>query len=355
MDESQGQMLIYTDGASTVRVRLDGNTVWLTQRLMADLYGVTVPTVNEHLQGIYADGELRTDSTIRNFRIVQMEGNRSVERNVDHYNLDAIIAVGYRVRSSVGLRFRQWATVQLRELLTKGFVLDDERIKAGQTIGQDYFDELLARIRDIRASERIFYKKVIDIYALSMDYDPDAEITQVFFKTVQNKLHYAVHGKTAAELVRTRADASKPNMGLKTWKNAPSGPIRKADVAIAKNYLSENEITELNRMVSMFLDYAEDQARNKKPMRMRDWIEKLNAFLRFNERGILTDAGKVKHKIAEEHAHKEFAKYESQRIAFEDQQPSEYDRLSSEASRVQNTLPNPAKKPRKRKKAKDAE
>lgn len=223
---------------------------------MAELYDVTVPTINEHIQGIYADGELAPEATIRSFRIVQIEGARDVSRSVEHYNLDLIIAVGYRVRSERGTRFRQWATTQLRELLTKGFVLDDERIKAGQTIGQDYFDELLARIRDIRASEQMFYKKIVAIYATSIDYNSSAEMTQVFFKAVQNKLHYAVHGKTAAEVVRSRADARKPAMGLTTWKNAPNGPIRKSDVSVAKNYLSEKEITELNRIVTMYLDYC---------------------------------------------------------------------------------------------------
>ena len=269
-----------------------------------------------------------------------------------HYNLDMILAVGYRVRSPRGTQFRQWATAQLRELLVKGFVLDDERIKAGRTIGQDYFEELLARIRDIRASERLFYQKITDIYATSIDYDPNAEITQTFFKTVQNKLHWAIHGHTAAEIIHQRADATKPNMGLTTWKNAPHGPIRKADVTIAKNYLTEQEIGELNRIVSMYLDYAEDQARRKRPMHMTDWIAKLDAFLRFNERNILTHAGKVSHELAEEHAHAEFLRYDEHRRALEAQQPTgDFDRLVDETKQVQAKLPPPKpEKPRRRKK-----
>lgn len=351
--DAYGQLLIYNDGASKLQVRIDGQSVWLTQRLMAELYQVTVANVNQHLAAIYEEGELSEQATIKQYLIVQQEGSRDVSRNIDHYNLDAIIAVGYRVRSERGTRFRQWATTQLRELLTKGFVLDDERIKAGQTLGQDYFDELLERIRGIRASEQLFYKKVIAIYATSIDYDRDAEITRTFFKTVQNKLHFAVHGKTAAEIVRSRASAKKPTMGLTTWKNAPTGPIRKADVIIAKNYLTQEEITELNRIVTMYLDYAEDQARGKKQMRMRDWIQKLNAFLRFNERGILVDLGKVSHAVAEEHAHREFEKFDAMRRTLEDAEQSEYDRLADEVDRVQKSLP-PPKPVKKRKRSEDA-
>ena len=224
--------------------------------------------------------------------------------------------------------------------MVKGFVLDDERIKAGRTIGQDYFEELLARIRDIRASERLFYQKITDIYATSIDYDANAEITQSFFKTVQNKLHWAIHGHTAAEIICSRADAAKPNMGLTTWKNAPHGPIRKADVVVAKNYLTEHEISELNRVVSMYLDYAEDQARRKRAMHMADWVTKLDAFLSFNERNILTHAGKVSHEIAEEHAHVEFLKYDKQRRALEAQQlTSDFDRLVDDSRRLQAKIP----------------
>jgi len=331
-----GQILIYQDGATRLQVRLEGRTVWLPQRLIAELYQVSVPTVNEHLAGIYADGELDRQRTIRSFRIVQREGDRDVARSIDHYNLDAIIAVGYRVRSARGTAFRQWATARLSELLVKGFTLDDERLKEGRTLGADYFDELLERIRDIRASERLFYQKITDIYATSIDYDPPHPISQTFFATVQNKLHWAIHGRTAAEIIRERADASHPHMGLTTWKNAPHGPIRKADVTIAKNYLTEEEIRELNRIVTMYLDYAEDQARRHKPMHMADWVAKLDAFLQFNERNILTHAGSVSHRLAEEHAHAEFEKYEAERRRLEAAQPtSDFDKVVEKVKRLQ--------------------
>jgi len=346
----EGQMLIYQDGALALRVRLDGQTVWLPQRLIAELYQVTVPTVNEHLSNIYSDGELSREATIRKFRIVQREGARDVSRAVDHYNLDAILAVGYRVRSPRGTQFRQWATAQLRELLVKGFVLDDERIKAGRTIGQDYFEELLERIRDIRASERLFYQKITDIYATSIDYDPNAETTRTFYATVQNKLHWAVHGHTAAEIIHQRADGAAPHMGLTTWRNAPHGPIRKADATIAKNYLTEPEIAELNRIVSMYLDYAEDQARSRRPMHMADWVIRVDAFLQFNERNILTHAGTVAHELAEQHALAEFATYEQQRRRLEATEPaSDFDRLLEESSHVQGALPpTKTRKPRRK-------
>ncbi len=333
-----GQLLIYHDGATRLQVRLEGRTVWLPQRLMADLFQVSVPTVNEHLANIYADGELDQEATIRSFRIVQIEGKREVARSIDHYNLDTILAVGYRVRSARGTIFRQWATAQLRDLLVKGFVLDDERLKEGRTIGADYFDELLERIRDIRASERLFYQKITDIFATSIDYDPNAELCQTFFATVQNKLHWAIHGHTAAEIIQQRANAAQPNMGLTTWKNAPSGPIRKGDVAIAKNYLTEEEIRELNRIVSMYLDYAEDQASRRKPMNMADWIAKLDAFLEFNERNILTHAGSISHELARKHARAEFAKHEEERRRLEAAQPtSDFDKAIEEVKQIEST------------------
>jgi hypothetical protein len=330
-----GQIVIYRDGATRLQVRLEGRTVWLTQRLIADLYQVSVKTVNEHLVNIYSEGELEREATIRNFRIVQREGARDVARNVEHYALDAILAVGYRVRSHRGTAFRQWATAQLRDLLVKGFVLDDERLKEGRTLGADYFDELLERIRDIRASERLFYQKITDLYATSIDYDPKAEISQTFFATVQNKLHWAIHGHTAAEIIARRADASRPHMGLTTWKNAPHGPIRRTDVTVAKNYLSEEEIRELNRIVTMYLDFAEDQARRHKPMHMADWVTKLDAFLEFNERNILAHAGQVSHQLAEEHAHAQFEKYEAERRRLEAAHPtSDFDQAVQEVKRL---------------------
>jgi hypothetical protein len=347
-------MLIYSDGGLRLQVRLDGQTVWLTQAGMAELFQTTTQNITMHIAGIYEDGELAEAATCKEFLQVRNEGGRQVQRSLRHYNLEVILAVGYRVRSHIGTKFRQWATAQLRELLTKGFVLDDERIKAGRTIGQDYFDELLARIRDIRASERLFYQKITDIYATSIDYDANAEVSRQFFATVQNKLHWAIHGRTAAEIIRERADAGKPNMGLTTWKNAPRGPIRKTDGEVAKNYLAEDEITDLNRIVSMYLDYAEDQARKKRPMHMREWAQKLDAFLQFNERDVLTHKGTVSHDSAIDHARLEFEKYEQRGQALEASQPtSDFDRLLGESQRLQGQLqpplrPEPEVKPKKR-------
>jgi hypothetical protein len=331
-----GQILIYQDGAARLQVRLEGRTVWLSQRLIAELFQVSVKTANEHLVNIYSERELDPEATIRSFRIVQTEGSRQVARAVDHYSLDAILAVGYRVRSARGTAFRQWATARLSELLVKGFTLDDERLKAGRSLGEDYFDELLERIRAIRASERMFYQKITDIYATSIDYDPAHHLSQTFFATVQNKLHFAIHGRTAAEVINGRADAEKPNMGLTTWKNAPHGPIRKADVAVAKNYLSQPEIAELNRVVTMYLDFAEDQARRKKTMHMAEWVQRLDAFLQFNERNILTHAGAVSHQLAEAHAHVQFEQYEAERRRLEAVQPSgDFDRALAEVKRLE--------------------
>jgi hypothetical protein len=295
------EILLYTtpDGAVRVDVLFEEETFWLSQKRMAELFGVNIRTVNEHLKNIYTTNELKELATIRKIRIVQTEGTREVSREVDYYNLDAIIAVGYRVNSYQATQFRIWATQTLREFIVKGFVLDDERLKQGKRFGKDYFDELLERIREIRASERRFYLKITDIYEqCSIDYDRNAEITQAFFKTVQNKLHWAITGKTAAELIAARANAEKPNMGLQTWKQAPHGKILKTDISVAKNYLAEPEIKALERVVSMYLDYAENQAVRQRPMRMTDWVEKLDAFLRFNEYEVLNNAGKVSHEVA---------------------------------------------------------
>ncbi len=352
-----GQVIIYQDGATRLQVRIDGNTVWLTQRLIADLYQVSVKTANEHLVNIYNEGELDPAATIRKFRIVQTEGGRQVARLVDHYNLDAILAVGYRVRSPRGTQFRQWATARLSELLVKGFTLDDERIKAGRTLGDDYFDELLARIRDIRSSERMFYQKITDIYATSIDYDASAEITKTFFQTVQNKMHWAAHGHTAAEIVRLRADAGKPNMGLSTWKNAPAGSVRKTDVAIAKNYLDEDEIQALNLIVSAYLDFAELQAKNRKPMHMADWISKLDGFLELSERDILTHAGRISHKAAEEHAHAQFAKFHAEVLRRAALEPtSDFDKAVADLQKLAGqSKPKPPQKPERKAPAKKRE
>jgi len=302
------------DGRSRIQVRLDGGTVWLTQKLLAELFHKDVRTINEHLQNIFEEEEADPSATIRKFRIVQTEGNREVSRLVDHYNLDVILAVGYRVRSHRGTQFRRWATERLREYLTKGFVLDDERLKEGRSLGADYFDELLERIREIRASEKRFYQKIRDLYALSIDYDASMSETKAFFQIVQNKLHWAITGSTAAEIIAERANAEKANMGLTTWKGAK---VRKADVTVAKNYLRDDEIRQLNRIVTMYLDYAEEQAERRRPLYMRDWREKLDAFLQFNERDILTNAGRVSAEIAENLALAEYAKFERHRLTEE--------------------------------------
>lgn len=333
-----GQLLIYQDAGLKLQVRLDGQTVWLTQAGMADLFQTTPQNITLHLQGIYDDGELSEESTCKEYLQVRTEGNRKVRRSLRHYNLDAILAVGYRVRSPRGTAFRQWATARLSELLVKGFTLDDERIKAGRTIGADYFDELLARIRDIRASERLFYQKITDIYATSIDYDSNAELTQLFFQTVQNKMHWAAHGHTAAEIVAARADAHQPNMGLTTWKNAPAGPVRKGDVAIAKNYLTREEIESLNLIVSAYLDFAELQAHSHRPMHMADWVAKLDDFIRLSDRDILAHAGRISHQEAEAHAHAQYEQYERQRRELAKTDMSDFDqtvrRLREEAPDV---------------------
>ncbi len=312
---NEGELILYQTAEGTVRIEVlyEAETFWLNQKRIAELFGVDVRTVSEHLQNVYASGELDQSATVRKFRIVQTEGNREVSREIEFYNLDAIISVGYRVNSSQATQFRIWATQTLREFVIKGFVLDDERLKLNKRFGKDYFDELLERIREIRASERRFYLKITDIYEqCSIDYDKSAEITQTFFKTVQNKLHWAVTGKTAAEIIAERADSTKPSMGLTNWKNAPEGKVLKSDVSIAKNYLIEEEIKELERIVSMYLDYAENQAARQIPMKMTDWITKLDAFLQFNEYLVLTNAGSVSAEVAKRLAEEHFATFRVQ-------------------------------------------
>lgn len=306
------QILLYTteDGDVRIDVFFQDETVWLTQKMMAELFDVGVNTINYHLKEIFNSGELEEEATIRYFRMVRDEGGRRVRRKVAYYNLDAIISVGYRVNSFRATQFRIWATKTLREYIIKGFVLDDERLKNGRHFGKDYFDELLDRIREIRASERRFYQKITDIYAqCSADYDKNSPITRKFYATVQNKLHWAITGKTAAEIIHSRADADKPNMGLTTWKNAPKGKILKSDVSIAKNYLTKDEISHLNKVVNMYLDYAELQAERHVLMTMEDWAKKLDAFLQFNEYEILKDAGKVSAKVAKELTEGEYKKF----------------------------------------------
>jgi hypothetical protein len=311
-------------GEVKIEVLFNDETFWLTQRKMAELFGVESHTITYHLKEIYKTGELEELATTRKIRVVQREGNRDVSRDLDFYNLDSIIAVGYRVNSYQATQFRIWATKTLREFIIKGFVLDDERLKQGKRFGKDYFDELLERIREIRASERRFYLKITDIYEqCSIDYNKDSVITQQFFKTVQNKLHYVISGKTAAQIIAERASADKPNMGLQTWKNTPSGKVLKGDIGIAKNYLIEKEIKELERIVSMYLDYAENQAARQIPMKMQDWVEKLDAFLQFNEYQILKDAGKVSHEVAVKLVEKEYEKF---RVIQDQHFESDFDR-----------------------------
>lgn len=307
----KSDFLFYTspDGEVRVEVFFEDETIWLTQKRMAELFGVDTRTVNEHLQNIYGAGEISQIATVRKFRTVQREGKRNVRRDVYFYNLDAIISVGYRVNSVRATQFRIWATKTLKNFMIKGYVIDDERLKNGSHFGKDYFDELLEKIREIRASERRFYQKITDIYATAVDYDARSPMTQEFFATVQNKLHFAIHGQTAPELIASRADHKKKNMGLMTWKNSPKGKILKSDTTVGKNYLKEPQIRELNRIVSMYLDFAENQAERGVVMKMADWVEKLDAFLRFNEYEILTNPGKVSRAMAEELAHSEYEKF----------------------------------------------
>jgi hypothetical protein len=312
----QSELILYQteDGKTNIEVRLQDETVWMSQLAMAELFQTTVPNINMHLTNVYAEGELSEMATIKDYLIVRQEGSRQVKRSVMHYNLEAIIAVGYRVKSPHGTQFRKWATERLNEYLVKGFTIDDERLKEGKNIGSDYFDELLERIRDIRSSEKRFYQKIRDIYKLAADYEPKAEETLEFFSIVQNKLHFAISGKTAAEIISERADASKPNMGLTSWKGTK---VRKRDVTIAKNYLNEDEIAGLNRIVNMYLDYAEDQAKRHRQIFMRDWRKKLDAFLKFNEREILTNAGKVAKEIAGKLALDHYEVFNRNRLATE--------------------------------------
>ena len=305
---STAEFLIFTNqaGEDGIEVRYQDETIWLTQKLMAELFDVGIPTINEHLKNIFESGELDPDSVIRKFRITAADGKRY---NTRFYNLDAIISVGYRVNSKRATQFRQWATRILREFAVKGYVLDKKRLEQGAFLGEDYFERLLSEIREIRLSERRFYQKITDIYATSLDYDKDAPTTREFFANVQNKLHYAIHGQTAAELIKHRADSSVKNMGLATWEGSPDGKILKTDVAVAKNYLSKEEMESLGRIVGAYLDLAEDRAQRKIPMTMEDWAKRLDEFLKFNDREILKDAGKISAEIAKGHAESEFEKY----------------------------------------------
>ena len=320
---AKGQFLVYQaeDGRMKIDVRLENETAWLTQAHMAELFQTTIPNVSMHLRNVYAEGELQAAATIKEFLIVRQEGSRQVSRAVEHYNLDAIISVGYRVKSAVATRFRIWATQKLREFIVKGFVLDDERLKNPDQ-PFDYFEELLRRIQDIRTSERRFYQKITDIYATSIDYDPTQPESIAFFQTVQNKLHWAITGQTAAEIIHTRADAAKPHMGLTNWRGTK---VRKEDVTIAKNYLSEPELAGLNNLVEQYLLFAEGQAMRRVPMHMCEWIAKLNAFLTVNERAILEHAGKISHELARELAEAEYQKFHRKQIQQTDQAGGDFD------------------------------
>lgn len=326
LGEINSDIIFYTtpEGAVRVEVLYQDETFWLTINRMAELFGTSKQNISYHLQNIYKENELDREATVKEILTVQIEGQREVSRKLEYYNLDAVIAVGYRVSSRQATQFRVWATQTLKEFIIKGFVLDDERLKQGTRFGKDYFDELLERIREIRASERRFYQKITDIYAqCSIDYQPKAELTVQFYKTVQNKLHWAITGKTAAELIAERANATKPNMGLTTWKNAPQGKVLKSDITTAKNYLVEEELKELERIVSMYLDYAENQARRQIVMKMQDWISKLDAFLQFNEYEVLQNAGKISHQVAAALTEGEYNKY---RVIQDQQFESDFDK-----------------------------
>lgn len=292
-----------------VQVVYRDETVWCTQKAMAQLFDVGVPAISKHLNNIFAEGELRPASTVSKMEIVQIEGDREIKRQLDFYNLDAIISVGYRVNSTRATQFRQWCTFILRQFAIRGYVIDKKRMENGSFIGEDYFEHLLAEIREIRLSERRFYQKLTDIYATSIDYNRDAPTTRLFFKKVQNKMHYAVHGHTAAELIVERANAEKEHMGLTTWENAPAGKIVKPDVSIAKNYLKESELEDMGRIVNSFLDLAEDMAKRHIPMTMEDWAKRIDKFLDLTDRPVLTDAGHVSAEQAKEYAETEFEKY----------------------------------------------
>ncbi|MFA7091972.1 MAG: virulence RhuM family protein [Arcobacteraceae bacterium] len=326
---STAEFLIFTsqNGESSIEVKVQDETVWLTQKLIAELFKVDVSTINEHLKNIYKTNELDENSTIGKFPIVQKEGNRNIKREVNFYNLDAIISVGYRVNSKKATQFRQWATRVLSQFAIKGYVIDKKRLENGSFLGNEYFDELLEQIREIRLSERKFYQKITDIYATSIDYNKDDELTKEFFAKVQNKLHYGIHGKTAPELILNRANSTKEYMGLTSWKNAPEGKILKSDVVIAKNYLTKEELESLGKIVNAYLDLAEERTKRNIPMTMEDWAKRLDIFLEFDDREVLKDSGKVTAKIAHEFALSEFEKY---RVIQDKLYRSDFDKLIEE-------------------------
>ena len=314
----------------SIEVRYEDETIWLTQKMMATLFDVSVKTINEHLKNIYNEGELERESTIRKFRIVQTEGGRKVSREIDHYNLDAVISVGYRVNSIRATQFRRWATQVLKQFAIRGYVIDKKRMENGTALGEDYFERLLEEIREIRLSERRFYQKITDIYATSVDYDAKAPTSQKFFATVQNKMHFAVTGHTAGELLKERADSSKPHMGLTSWEGSPDGKILRTDVSVAKNYLTKEELESLGRIVSAFLDIAEDFAKRKIPMTMEDWAGRLDSYLQLTGREVLQNAGSISRRDAVRHAESEFEKY---RILQDRLYESDFDKLVEETKK----------------------
>lgn len=312
------------DQANSIEMRYEDENIWLTQKMMAELYDVSLPTINEHLKKVYSDGELTEQATIRKFRIVQAEGDRQVNREIAHYSLQATIAVGFKVNNDRAVQFRKWANGIVKDYTIQGWTMDVERLKKGHMFTDEYFDRQIELIREIRMSERKFYQKVTDIYATAFDYDRDAKTTRLFFQTVQNKMHFAVHRHTAPELIVERADASREHMGLTSWENAPDGRIVKSDVSIAKNYLSEEELRHMERLVTMYLDYAEEQASRRIPMSMEDWSKRLDGFLEFNGRELLIGPGKISAEQAKLHAETEFEKY---RIIQDRLYESDFDRF----------------------------
>jgi len=337
LNNKTGEIVIYqTEGGETkIEVRLEGETLWLSQAGLAELYQTTKQNVSLHIANIYEEGELTPGATVKEYLTVQTEGGRQISRQVKHYNLDMIISVGYRIKSLIATHFRQWATQQLREYIVKGFVLNDERLKnTDQPF--DYFDELLRRIQDIRTSERRFYQKITDIYATSVDYDPTSEISITFFKTVQNKMHWAITGMTAAEIIDDRADANKPNMGLTSWRGEK---VRKGDVVIAKNYLNADELSALNNLVEQYLVFAEGQAMRRVKMYMKGWVEKLNGFLSLNDREILKDSGRISHEVAKERAEIQYDEFNEKRIEWTDKQDSDFDKTVKMIEAQQKKLP----------------
>lgn len=333
----ESQFVIYQaeSGQTKIDVRFENETVWLTQALLSQLFQVTLPTINEHLKNIFEEEECDQNASIRKFLIVRQEGSRTVSREIEHYNLDVILSIGYRVKSKIATRFRQWATERLREYIVKGFVLDDERLK-NPDCPFDYFEELNRRIQDIRTSEKRFYQKITDIYSTSIDYDPTQKISIDFFKTVQNKMHWAITGKTAAEIIRTRANSKKIDMGMTNYRGEL---IRRQDVSIAKNYLNLDEIAALNNLTEQYLIFAEGQAMRRISMTMEDWVKKLDGFLTLNDREILTHAGKISHELARTYAEQEYEKFSQERVRLKDAQEGEFEKAIKNIQKQQESKP----------------